>query len=58
MPPDNNVCAGNNQIVLVVNEAVRVYSTSGAILKTVSLYTLFGNPSGDRCSIPCAAMTR
>mmetsp|Transcript_16306 Transcript_16306/g.22261 ORF Transcript_16306/g.22261 Transcript_16306/m.22261 type:complete len:414 (+) Transcript_16306:710-1951(+) len=46
MPPDNNVCAGNNQIVLVVNNAMRVYSTTGAILKTVSLGTLFGNPAG------------
>lgn len=46
MPPDNNVCAGNNQVVLVVNAAMRAYSTTGAVLKTVSLSTLFGNPAG------------
>ena len=46
MPPDNNMCAGNNQIVLVVNAAMRAYSTTGAILKTVSLNTLFGNNLG------------
>jgi len=32
--------------VLLVNEAMRVYSTTGAILKTVSLATLYGNPAG------------
>jgi len=47
MPPDNNVCAGNNLVVLVVNVAMRAYSTTtGAVLKTVSLGTLFGNPAG------------
>ena len=47
MPPDNNVCAGNNQVVLLINLAMRAYSTStGAVLKTVSLGTLFGNPVG------------
>lgn len=46
MPPDNTMCAGNNQVVLVVNVAMRAYSTTGAILRTVSLNTLFGNTLG------------
>lgn len=46
MPPDNTMCAGNNQVVLVANVAMRAYSTTGAILKTVSLNTLFGNTLG------------
>jgi len=46
MPPDNTMCAGNDQVVLVVNVAMRAYSTTGAILKTVSLNTLFGNTLG------------
>lgn len=44
MPPDNVLCAGNNQVVLMVNSAVAVYSTvTGARLKMVSLTALFGN---------------
>lgn len=46
MPPDNNVCAGNNQLVLVVNQAIRAYKASGGFLFTRSLSTLYGNPGG------------
>ena len=46
MPPDNVVCAGNNQVVLMVNGVVRFYSTSGAVLKTITLSSLFGSTSG------------
>ena len=43
MPPDNNLCAGNNQVGLLVNSALRVYSsTTGTVLKTTSFTSLFG----------------
>ena len=42
MPSDNNVCAGNNQVGLLVNSALRVYSSTGAVLKTTALTSLFG----------------
>jgi hypothetical protein len=45
-PPDPNLAAGPNQIVVVVNEKIAVYSKAGTRLGTErQLYSFFGRPS-------------
>ena len=47
MPPDNNVCAGNNQVVLIMNSALRAFDTDGTVLFIKSLHALFGELPGE-----------
>ena len=57
VPPDQGLCVGNGQVVEMVNNAFRVYDTSGTPLTDVTAFNpfLFGDHEADRTVSPIVA---
>lgn len=51
-PPDDNLAAGPNDIVEMVNSQARIMNKAGAIIQTVALESFFGVESGFDSSDP------